>query len=1187
MRAFVDVLNFELRRHARSPLLQGVVGLFFLLHLLTLSQVGVHLSDNERIAVNSAYLIFRTVIVLGVFGLLPVMPFVVGAATRDHDCGTAELVYATPIGARPLLLGRFAAGVTAALVAGLAGTLGMVAGTFAPWVPADRAVPFDVTPYLVSFLVIAAPNLLVVSALGFAVAARFRSATMAFVASAGIVVAALVVNNAAGADAPAWLSLLEPFGALSIDMATRYWSVGELNTRLPLPNLLANRAVWLGVAAIAFAGAVWRVRLELPAGRAIARRADRGAGPDHTGEHDERLVVGRFDAAAALAQLWSQLRVDLRAVFLSPLSAIVLVLTVLSTVSEVQSLREPISGRPPHLQTALMLGFLRYGLFQFVLMLVIFYAGILVHRERDSGVHEIVGSSPYPDWLLVLSKTLALCLAVSALLLASVMTCVSIQLASGHWPLDLQAYAEGVFVYNGAYFWMLCVLAVVVQVLSPGKWVGMMLTATLCTALLSLEALGFEDLLYGFRIPYVVYSDMNGFGHFRGPTLTVVAYWAAFCVMVLIVAHLFCPRGLAWPLAQRVREAAYRATPPVRTAAGVAGVAFLSLGGWLFYNTHVLNAYETAASRLEEAARWELRYGRYRNLPGPSLSAVTLTADLYPEERRLETGGRAVLRNNRDAPLTEMVISSDPRLRLHSLRVSGARVAEQDEALGFYRYALDPPLVPGATLEMEWRGTRVNRGFVNAGADNEVVENGTYVEIAGMMPWPAYDETRELTRNEDRRRLGLPEAAPLPSLGDPAYLRTVGHGVDGPADLRATLSTAPDQLAVAPGVLTREWQEGGRRYFEYAMERPVWPILSISSARYAVARDAWDGVSLEVYHHPGHPWNVPVMLQTAKQAMSYFSREFAPYPLSHFRILEFPRYRTSAQALPGTVPYSEAVGFLTDLRGWASLDYTTIHELAHHWWGGMAYGAFMQGRQMLNETLAQYSTLMVFREFEDHRWLRRLLGMTHDNYLNGRGRETKAEQPLMRTDDQGNVSYNKGALVMFALQELLGPERMHAALRAYLDRFAFRPPPFPTSRDLVDEIRRVAGPEHQALITDLFEKVVLYDLRLESAVARAVDGGYEVQVDVRAGKAESNGLGIDTEAPLAAPFEIVILPEGDEDPVDRTPLYQSWHVLHTGTQRLTVRVPGRPAFAGVDPYHLMIDRVPGDNLLPVRLSRSN
>ena len=107
---------------------------------------------------------------------------------------------------------------------------------------------------------------------------------------------------------------------------------------------------------------------------------------------------------------------------------------------------------------------------------------------------------------------------------------------------------------------MLCVLAVLVQVLSPGKWSGMVLVLLVFVAVFALPALGVEHLLYGFRIPRVVHSDMNGFGHYRLQTYALIAYWSAFCALLLVAGHLLFPRGYYASFRERLRDARTRLT---------------------------------------------------------------------------------------------------------------------------------------------------------------------------------------------------------------------------------------------------------------------------------------------------------------------------------------------------------------------------------------------------------------------------------------------------------------------------------------------------------------------------------------------------------------------------------------------------------------------------------------------------
>ena len=130
----------------------------------------------------------------------------------------------------------------------------------------------------------------------------------------------------------------------------------------------------------------------------------------------------------------------------------------------------------------------------------------------------------------------------------------------------------------------------------------------------------------------------------------------------------------------------------------------------------------------------------------------------------------------------------------------------------------------------------------------------------------------------------------------------IGFGIDSRTEFEIVLSTSADQIAVAPGVLQKEWQQEGRRYFHYKAEEPILPNLSFCSARYAIARDRWKDVALEIYYDPKHPFNIAAMMETAKRGLEMYSTEFAPYQYSYLRILEFPRYRSAAKFHSGTVP---------------------------------------------------------------------------------------------------------------------------------------------------------------------------------------------------------------------------------------------------------------------------------------------
>ena len=508
------------------------------------------------------------------------------------------------------------------------------------------------------------------------------------------------------------------------------------------------------------------------------------------------------------------------------------------------------------------------------------------------------------------------------------------------------------------------------------------------------------------------------------------------------------------------------------------------------------------------------------------------------------------------------------------------KLVTSDTAQGFYLYRLNTLLEPGSAVEMTWNVTRGNEGFVAAAPDNELVANGSYISNFGVMPIPGYNGFRNITENRVRQKYGLPPAPRAAALGDPAHSDRVLFGVDSRTEFEVVLGTSADQIAVAPGVLLKEWQQGDRRYFHYKAEEPILPNLSFCSARYEVARDRWHDVKLEIYHDPKHSFNIPAMMETAKRSLEYYSREFAPYQYSYLRILEYARYRTAAQFQPGVIPCSEAIGFVTDLRRVENADSVVMHELAHMWWADRIAGAQMQGRWMLTESMAEYSLMMLFKESYPSVNANIIARGWHDGYLNGRKAEDEAEVPLMYTENHVYLR-GKGPLAMYALQDIIGKETLHRALRAFISDYSFQTSPCPTSRDMINALRAEAGPEYQQLITDLFERIVLYDLRVDTAHAREIAGGYEVTVEVTAKQFADDGHGKETEEPLNTWFDVALFPETDEPLDEVAPLNIEKYRLHSGKQVLTIHTPDRPGIVALEPFHKMIERSPENNSIRV------
>jgi aminopeptidase N len=402
----------------------------------------------------------------------------------------------------------------------------------------------------------------------------------------------------------------------------------------------------------------------------------------------------------------------------------------------------------------------------------------------------------------------------------------------------------------------------------------------------------------------------------------------------------------------------------------------------------------------------------------------------------------------------------------------------------------------------------------------------------------------------------------------------------------ATVSTSPDQIAIAPGYLQKEWQANGRHYFHYKMDSKILNFYSFLSANYQVHKDKWKDVNIEIYYQKGHEYNLDRMVKSVKNSLDYFTQNFSPYQHRQVRIIEFPRYASFAQSFPNTIPYSESIGFIAkvDTENEKDIDYpfyVTAHEVAHQWWAHQVIGGNVQGSTVMSETMSQYSALMVMEKEYGRNQMKRFLKYELDQYLRGRSSESEKELPLYRVENQGYIHYNKGSLVMYALRDYIGEATLNQALAAYIRKMAFQEPPYTNSLEFLSYIGQATPDSLQYLIKDMFKEITLYENRITSAsYTTAGNGQYKVKLQLNAKKFIADSLGYEKEQALHDWIEIgVFAPETGKQPVK--PLYMGKHLVKAGNNTIEILVKQKPEKAGIDPYFKLVDRNPEDNIMRI------
>ena len=264
-------------------------------------------------------------------------------------------------------------------------------------------------------------------------------------------------------------------------------------------------------------------------------------------------------------------------------------------------------------------------------MIAAFYGGELVWRERDRKLNEIIDSTPVPSWVMTVPKILAIFVVLLVINFVGMLTGLAYQLIQGAPQLGLAQYL-GWFIIPAAIDGLLiAVLAVVLQILSPNKYVGWGLLFIWFVGTIFLNNMGYSNPLYAFpQSPTVPLSDFVGAGSFWKGALTLQFYWACFALILAVIAHLLWPRGTDLGLKVRLARAArQRKTAPLAIA-GVAAVAMAATGAYAYHNIKTLNRYETSDEVEKYSADLERKYLKYENLPRPVVTKVVLDAPAVP-----------------------------------------------------------------------------------------------------------------------------------------------------------------------------------------------------------------------------------------------------------------------------------------------------------------------------------------------------------------------------------------------------------------------------------------------------------------------------------------------------------------------------------------------------------------------------
>lgn len=1138
---------------------------------------------------NAPLVIARFFAGLSVYCMLITIMIVGRSVTKDFRAKIHDFFFTIPMSKSSYLGGRLLGGLTANLLIFSGAVIGLIIGCLA--IDPKYYGPFSVSGFLLPTLIILIPNLLLISSIFFSLATLSRKMVMTYMAGIGLlIVYGFFTWGLTFLENDTIRIVADPFAISSLSVLTKYWTVAEINTNpMPLSGLiLLNRGIWLTISFFILYFTWKKFRfisiLESKKHKTISISNDIEQKPATYSESIKKVAVDH-SFTVQIKKCLHLIGCEFKRIVFHPTFIVLTFLAMANIFANFYFNVGPGEDNRYPL-TSYFLEQMEF-LWAYVIPLIIFFGGVIVWRERDNNSHQFYDTLPTPEWLTYLSKLFALMSILTFFVGMIMLTGIFTQVVILGWTdIELGLYlkqALGIHLIN---YWYIAVLVLLIQNLVKNKYLGFFICALYFIAdLIIFMIIGYDNILlrYGY-IPSVIYSNMNGYGHYGSIIFWYTLYWIIFAFIIGIFSSLTWRKNEETRLKFRIRVALQNFRLSYKIMFAVLGILFIATGTNIYYNKYILNKYRSEDQALQMQADYEKKYSKYIHTVQPKIEHIKLNVDIFPKQRDALIKGYYSLKNKTNTTIDTLLVNlPDWKItKINQLEFSrSAELTYQGNEYGFRMYRLAEPLNPGEKIVLTFDLEARTIGFTETNPKNELAYNGTCLFLSGgwgpneYFPGIGYNRLNEIDSKFDRKKYGLPERPEYPPLEE----EEIKWNFSQPT-YDAIISTDSSQTVVSNGNLIQHWRDNNRNYFHYKTDVPMKNEISIVAGEYEVMAEEQDGILVEVYYYKEHPWNISRIIKGMKSSLNYCSSNFCKYPYSSFRIVEIPSYYGfGARSQPSMVVWTENTVFIDNLEDPGTNDQTfgiAAHEITHNWWPYVVVPSFAEGCELTTEAICQYVWIMCLEKEYGKKMARKQLREVMDDYLRGRKNDTEGERTLVRQFMRYYITYAKSMVAMYALQDYIGEKNVNKALKTIINRYGHKENSYINSLDVISAFKKNTPDSLQYIITDLFETITLHDNQVLSADYKVLDGGkYQVSLQVSSHKFRADSDGKQTEIPVKDYIYIGVLGQDDEE------LHLKKYKFTSNIQKFDITVDQKPVQAGIDPYLILIDRNRDDNMMKV------
>jgi len=1043
---------------------------------------GVIMGQGDKIFLNSPIMLYNVISNLFIISIFFLASFIVDLFKKDFDFKFFNILFSKPIQKENYILGSFLGAGLLSLGTIFVTVIFYYFTTLLPIIDKEMLTQSQFLWYLYPFMISVIPNIYLVGALFIASVIITKRTSLVF----GVGFLLWIIQGIAAflqysVKNEILAVLLDPFGDNAMGLATRGWTPDELNTQLPpiTGYFLLNRVIWVGFGTIVLYFCIRKFNHEF----IFKSRKKLNLDTSIDSQSASLILLGSTYLntwKTKLYQFISSLCYNCRIILKSPALYIIWVIGFGFMMTYFSQARQIYGTATLPVTYSIVDGII--GSFSmFILLIITYFTGELVWNSRENKFNLIEDALPVNNIISFLAKYLTMCLILAGYLVSMMLIGIVYQIFKGYYLFELGLYFQLLFLVRFPVSLLHLFLAFFLQNFINHKY------GAHFAFIISIIAIGYfstfnieHPLLQPFYLPGIQYSDMAGFGNNVVARCWHYAYW--FFIMLLFTgATVMCwKRGIYTKYGKSYLQ--ILKTKPVMVYNSLL-VFFIWCVGWIiFYNTNIINTFRTKNTVEKLYVQYEKDYKHFKYQNQPKIQDVRLEVDIYPEEYRMKISGQYELANVGKTPIDTLFVHWNLEERIQSMISKHGKLVHADDFLGLSIYEFTEPLLPNERFIMAFEFEKKPRNFLFGANGAEVRKNGTFIN-SQTFPAIGYEDMIEWGSERRRKKLGLEPQDLMPNTNTEWGLAR--NYVNRDADyvtFSALVSTSLDQIALAPGQLIETFDKDNRRYFHYQTDTPIINFYSFVSARYAILKDNWQDIDLEIYYHPSHDYNIHSMMKSMKESLSYYTKSFGPYQHRVLRIAEFPRYGSFAQAFPALIPFSESVGFIADVKP-NTIDYPfyiTAHEVSHQWWAHQITGGFTRGGAFLAESLAEYSALMVVNNNYQEKLIREQLDYALRQYLLNRMTEQRKELPLTQVEmTQHYLLYNKGLITMHAISRLIGEDNLNQALAKFVQENKYTFNPYPHTTMFRQNLEPFIPDTLKTTVHEMLNEIVMYDHKID------------------------------------------------------------------------------------------------------------